>query len=117
MKFANAIILAAMAAVVTNAAPQGPVTANAEVFAAESCNFGIPSDTCDCKGCEDFFNHCLKVRPNLTAPVPDPENQFTDRISQSKWCWINPKCTLSCSGDTCRSDKCCKDHCRFGDYC
>ena len=78
MKFANTLILAAMAAVLTNAAPQGPtsgpVTANAEVAVAESCNFGIASDACDCKVCDGFFNKCLKVSPNLTTPAPDLEN-------------------------------------------
>jgi hypothetical protein len=98
MNFTTTIFLAAMAALAV-AAPQSaeaPTTLlTASAGEATTAAVDNVKDTRDCKACEDFFNNCLK----------------------SRWCWINPQCTYTCSVDTCRSNTDCRDHCRWGAYC
>ena len=96
MKFTTTTILLAAMAALTVAAPQGAEAPTTLLTAAagEATTAAVQA-TADCKACEDFFNKCLR----------------------SRWCWINPQCTYTCSVDTCRSNTDCRDHCRWGAYC
>ena len=100
MKLITTVLLAAMAAL-TFAAPQAAEaeapTTLLTAAAGEATTAAVDNvkDTRDCYACEEFFKKCLK----------------------SKWCWINPQCTYTCSVDTCRSHPDCRDHCRWGEYC
>jgi hypothetical protein len=98
MKFTTTFLLAAMAAL-TMAAPQdAEAPTNLLTGAAvepTTAAVGNVLDGADCQGCEEFFNRCTR----------------------SAWCWFNPRCTYTCSVDTCRSNPDCKNHCRWGDYC